>query len=192
MARRTRSRAGALLLATAVLLLIFFVGRMLSPAPSMRLLLINVGTVGAILLAVARFWLWRLAVGRHGASLLLWSALLGLAGELMLFSWLGQEYLWMGVAVFGYVIDVTLTLAALVLLSIGLLRARLVSVGVAAIGLASAALGLVRLLARGQLGLVPSLTALGLEIVFLFGVAASLLVRRTLTTVADAPPEPVA
>jgi len=188
MARHTRSWAGALLLATALLLLIFFVGRVLSLAPSTPLLLINVGAVGAILFAVARFWLWRLAAGRRGASLLLWSALLGLAGGLMLFSWLAPESLWLGMAVSGSTIDVTLRLAALALLSIGLLRARLVSVGVAAIGLASGTLGLVGLLAHGQLGLVPSLVALGLEIVFLFSVAASLLVRRTLTKVAYAPP----
>jgi hypothetical protein len=182
--------AGALLLATALLLLTFFIGRILSPAPPAQLLLVRTLAVGVILLTAARFCLWRLAVGSQGASLLLWSALLGLAGGLMLFSWLAPEFLWMGAVVPGYTIDITLKLVALVLLSIGLLRVRLVSMRVAAIGLASGTLGLVGLLAHGQLGLAPFLAALGLEIVFLFGVAVSLLMRRPLTDVADAPPAP--
>jgi hypothetical protein len=116
---------------------------------------------------------------------LLWAALLGLAGGAMLFSWLGLRFAHASIVLIY--VDASVALAALALLSAGLLRARLVSAWVASIGLAAAALDLVRLLLHGAAGPTPSMLASAAEFVFLLGVGVSLLMRRPHPDLREAP-----
>jgi hypothetical protein len=182
---------GSLLLATAAVwllsLLTLVVGQVLPQTWSTPpLLLLYLSVAASTLYAVARFGLWRLANGTQGASLLLWSAILGLAGALMPFAWLGPLWLEMDATVSGRV-DASLTLAALILLSIGLPRARLVSVRVAAIGVGSAALRLVGLLFGPAVPIVW-LLASAAQIAFLFAVAGSVFMRYPRAVAAEVPP----
>jgi hypothetical protein len=179
---RTTSWAASLLLATAALLVVSVGGRALLPALSLTLLPLRI--VVAILLAAARFLLWRLAVGRRGAAVLLWSALLGLVGAMFLVSWLGPRLVPGWSAAFVE-IDLGLSLAALALQSFGMLRARLVPTWVATIGLTSSALGLFARLAWMRLGIGPSYAAVGLEVVFLVAAGLSLLTHHAVVTVED-------
>jgi hypothetical protein len=103
----------------------------------------------------------------------------------MLFSWLGLRFAYASIVLIY--VDASVALAALALLSAGLLRARLVSAWVASIGLAAAALDLVRLLLHGAAGPTPSMLASAAEFVFLLGVGVSLLMRRPHPDLREAP-----
>ena len=179
---RTRLLSAWLLLATALLLgtrtAVF------AMTPAQGLLMLYVGIISGLLLAVARFLLWRLADGQGGAAMLLWSAILGLVSVMFLFSWFGPRLLPEASTSFVE-IDLALGLIALALQSVGMFRVRLVPFWVGAIGLASSALGLFARLAWTRLGIAPSLASVGLEAAFLVGAGVSLLLNRQSATAED-------
>lgn len=169
---RTSSWAASLLLSSALLLIVTVGGRALRPDLGVRLLPLSVAL--AILLAVARCLLACAAAGRRGSALLVVSAVFGLVGAVFLVSWLGPRVLQRSSAAFVEV-DLLFGLVALALQSVGMRRAGQVPTWVAAIGLASSSLGLFARMTWTRFGIVPSYSAVALEVVFFAAAAFALL-----------------
>ena len=132
--------------------------------------------VATLLYIVVRFWLWALARRGPGSLLLLLAAILGLAAALypvsQLPTFVGVSDSLKPMLPYG---DAVLAVAAMLLLSTGLLRSRLAPPSVAALGGVAAVLFAARMFLSGTaLTIVGGLGSL-IELAFLVALGVSLL-----------------
>jgi len=154
--------------------------------------------IAAILFAVVRFWLWRLAAPGRGASLLLAAAIVGvlaLAVPLALVAVFAAAYRFFFLApiVFGVgaAAGPALAVVAALLFALGLLLSDLVPRWVSVVGLLSALASTASLLIAARPSLVASIGAV-LQLLFLVALGVSLLRRSHSGVVATPDGDPVA